>query len=1202
MGNYCSKQVNKNTVKTQSEIHNTQANLLFSQRNFKSAIEEYTKAITEAEATVPGYGNNNKDSISQDKRQEIAKYYSNRSNCYLFMGESEKAIADSDKVIEWSPLWYKGYIRKSRGLSAQNKVDESFEFLLLSRNKANDSLVKFNIENKKSSNSNNKKDSSTSLTSIIKSSFSKEFLDKKKQLETEYNEINNMINTFNKSNILKSKLPSNFNTNTNSININTETNNTSNNSDIDNKKTYSQAIIYVNKQYYYKAHELLSSIVAQFKKIYKTNLKNAIIPEEEKQLLKQTFITQIQVLIKSDLPAEALQIINENESLFSNEINDIFSNSNTNKETSIIDLFLYQKIGYFKAIKNYAQAKTKINELINNIKNQDINNSNDNKNSIISQLEKELENINTIIDNINKKELLEEKAIKHLYESFIEPYRNKCMFFKFYNNNDDLIFNNNGNNSIEFPFLTSDKQIHSIYKKLCFILSEDFKNRNNSEGLQDIYNNSNTDYSIEGNSENKDNNNDNDNVEDESFITATQKYNSISNSFIFKILPNIKKKISNFYNRNSNDSNNNSNSLTLSEIPVNNESLFKASLLPFCQKLIYCFIKSILLYMHLQYLHKSKTLNIDNSSEATISKKYLINRYGINNYNKYILKDKNNVTFFIQQSNKQRLLPFIIKQNQSLLPLFNQKLFIFHIDQIMKNNNNNNSFSSNFYITYIEQPDLFCLFQSGDIRRIDNADFIISDIFSLSKILIILKMILNNMSVISIIEVWFSSIWRKSTNDDFDKTCEEIINDREFINEYVGVFENYYNNKDNKNDNSESKFNSFNQISLVDEVIETIKTIKDCICNCSEMIDIWQQDISIDNICFFKKDVDNIEYMLYLFSGAVGFSIGEIHEMLDSLNTNYTNNTNNNKSRDEKYYGNRVFYQYHKLKSNTNNANYNPYERVFSNFYSTINIFIMILDKSYNLANTNTNTSTESTLSKTNTYNDITLETQSHSIKNTFTMKFLSIQINVLRARLQNKHTKLSLIKAKDKEEIIQNILKTTTYQNSNIILYGDLVDYVSQSSINDLIIKTSTSDKTNSDNTESITNSIPFKLHLFFSDHWNKEINLTSIYDFPPQMRHTVLNDMSKFFKQNESKYTTDNSIIGSFDNKSLFNLALNFEHKSSYMLSMQQKTYYLNEVMFKTFLTKNTIKGKIEVLNTIYNPLSDVSNQLSFYFITEN
>ena len=80
-------------------------NAAFKQKNFDTAIEHYTTAISETPTDHTIYGN--------------------RSASYLKINEFIKALEDAEKCIELKPDWSKGYQRKGNALHSMNQRAEA---------------------------------------------------------------------------------------------------------------------------------------------------------------------------------------------------------------------------------------------------------------------------------------------------------------------------------------------------------------------------------------------------------------------------------------------------------------------------------------------------------------------------------------------------------------------------------------------------------------------------------------------------------------------------------------------------------------------------------------------------------------------------------------------------------------------------------------------------------------------------------------------------------------------------------------------------------------------------------------------------------------------------------------------------------------------------------------------------------------------
>ncbi|CAI5702966.1 unnamed protein product [Peronospora effusa] len=88
----------------QAESFKAEGNKLVAAKQYKDAIEMYTRAI--------------------ELDPDNAVYYSNRSAAYLAMGDARgKALKDAEKCIELKPDWWKGFSRKGAAEHALHRFD-----------------------------------------------------------------------------------------------------------------------------------------------------------------------------------------------------------------------------------------------------------------------------------------------------------------------------------------------------------------------------------------------------------------------------------------------------------------------------------------------------------------------------------------------------------------------------------------------------------------------------------------------------------------------------------------------------------------------------------------------------------------------------------------------------------------------------------------------------------------------------------------------------------------------------------------------------------------------------------------------------------------------------------------------------------------------------------------------------------------------
>ncbi|TMW56732.1 hypothetical protein Poli38472_006742 [Pythium oligandrum] len=88
----------------QAEVFKADGNRLLAEKDFRGAVQMYTRAI--------------------ELDPDNAVYYSNRSAAYLAMGDERgNALRDADKCIELRPDWWKGYSRKGAAEHALQRFD-----------------------------------------------------------------------------------------------------------------------------------------------------------------------------------------------------------------------------------------------------------------------------------------------------------------------------------------------------------------------------------------------------------------------------------------------------------------------------------------------------------------------------------------------------------------------------------------------------------------------------------------------------------------------------------------------------------------------------------------------------------------------------------------------------------------------------------------------------------------------------------------------------------------------------------------------------------------------------------------------------------------------------------------------------------------------------------------------------------------------
>lgn len=174
------------------------------------------------------------------------------------------------------------------------------------------------------------------------------------------------------------------------------------------------------------------------------------------------------------------------------------------------------------------------------------------------------------------------------------------------------------------------------------------------------------------------------------------------------------------------------------------------------------------------------------------------------------------------------------------------------------------------------------------------------------------------------------------------------------------------------------------------------------------------------------------------------------------------------------------------------------------------------------------------------------------------------------------------------KTKLTDNLMISKLLNSSDIVYWGDHFDHLSKEKINKLNLNKEIFEKEFNLSTQ---------YHLCFSSEWGKETNGTVIYDFQPQKREMLINDVSRFFMDMKSKMNQDNIVYSSIDSNKIVNLSLHSAHKTSFGASFNLKAKYLNDYIFNKFKENNKI-SKIDILNTLYNPFSTIPNQISYIF----
>jgi tetratricopeptide (TPR) repeat protein len=90
------------------EIERQKGNTQFRHGDFMAAVERYTAAIEDVCDSTPV--------------QDHAACWSNRSACFVELGQYQAALSDADKAIELSPEWEKGWFRRGVAFKRMNNV------------------------------------------------------------------------------------------------------------------------------------------------------------------------------------------------------------------------------------------------------------------------------------------------------------------------------------------------------------------------------------------------------------------------------------------------------------------------------------------------------------------------------------------------------------------------------------------------------------------------------------------------------------------------------------------------------------------------------------------------------------------------------------------------------------------------------------------------------------------------------------------------------------------------------------------------------------------------------------------------------------------------------------------------------------------------------------------------------------------------
>ncbi|CAF0902489.1 unnamed protein product, partial [Didymodactylos carnosus] len=90
-----------------------QGNQAFKEGNYMKAIDRYTEAI------------NIFDSANKENKDNIAKCYSNRSQCYINIAQYEDAVDDATKALEYTPADTKSLYRRANAFERMGKLNEA---------------------------------------------------------------------------------------------------------------------------------------------------------------------------------------------------------------------------------------------------------------------------------------------------------------------------------------------------------------------------------------------------------------------------------------------------------------------------------------------------------------------------------------------------------------------------------------------------------------------------------------------------------------------------------------------------------------------------------------------------------------------------------------------------------------------------------------------------------------------------------------------------------------------------------------------------------------------------------------------------------------------------------------------------------------------------------------------------------------------
>ncbi|CAF4243947.1 unnamed protein product [Rotaria sp. Silwood2] len=103
------------TMSHTSEEFREQGNQAFKQGHFQEAIDRYTDAINIL----------HDQQLNETIKNDLTKCYSNRSQCYINLGQYDDAIEDATRALEYTPSDQKSLYRRANAFERLGKLNEA---------------------------------------------------------------------------------------------------------------------------------------------------------------------------------------------------------------------------------------------------------------------------------------------------------------------------------------------------------------------------------------------------------------------------------------------------------------------------------------------------------------------------------------------------------------------------------------------------------------------------------------------------------------------------------------------------------------------------------------------------------------------------------------------------------------------------------------------------------------------------------------------------------------------------------------------------------------------------------------------------------------------------------------------------------------------------------------------------------------------